>query len=101
VSTRFRGIFYALLIFHSLAGASGSKDAGEASLLSETMASSIRDIAQGPSIEPSAEALQSHIAELQMDLRNTEFRLQFLYIHRTSLIETIINAKRQAEKSQG
>jgi len=41
------------------------------------------NIANGTPIEPSRIALQAHIADLEADLRNVDFRLQNFYHQRT------------------
>lgn len=72
-------------------------DGKDSSLFPENVATTVRAIAQGKPIEPSPEALQALIAELESDVRNIEFRLQFLYFERKSALESLANAKRQSE----
>jgi len=68
------------------------------SMFSKDTATAIRTIAQGPVPEPSSDALQAHITELEQDLRNVEFRLQFLYHQRTSTSDLLNTARRQADR---
>lgn len=48
-------------------------------------------VAQGPPIDPSRIALQAHIADLEADLRNVDFRLQNFY-HQRTVISNILEA---------
>jgi hypothetical protein len=65
------------------------------SLPSDTL-TSLNALAAGPSVEPSATALQTHMGDLEMELRNTEFRLQYLFQQRVSLLSLLSMAKSQA-----
>jgi hypothetical protein len=58
----------------------------------------IQGIAANPVIDPSSKALQAHIGDLEQDLRNTEFRLQFLYHLRTTTLDLLAAARRQLER---
>jgi hypothetical protein len=49
-------------------------------------------------VEPSSIALQAHIFDMERDLRNTEFRLQYLYRERMSLLNLLASAKLQADR---
>lgn len=88
-----------LILFGSTAGFTDTAPSFESgtSVPSNT-AMSIRNIAFGPQTKPSPEALQSYIAELEDDIRNTDFRLQYLYFQCTSLAKLISMAKRHAEQ---
>lgn len=59
---------------------------------------SLHGLAAAPAIEPSSTGLQSHIFDLEQDLRNAEFRLQYFYAQRTSLLNNLSAAKVQAER---
>jgi hypothetical protein len=56
---------------------------------SENALSAARSIAQAPTLEPSRTALQAHVADLEADLRNVDFRLQNFY-HQRSVIAGIL-----------
>ena len=56
------------------------------------------DIVQGPPVEPTLEALQSYMSDLEREVRNFDFRLQYLYHSRTSTLNLLAEAKRQADK---
>lgn len=56
---------------------------------SEDALSGAAAIANGIPIEPSHPALQAHIADLEADLRNVDFRLQNFY-HQRSVIAGIL-----------
>jgi hypothetical protein len=62
------------------------------------MISSLQALAAAPAVEPSLIALQAHIYDLERDLRNTEFRLQYLYQERSSLLNLLSTAKQQADR---
>jgi hypothetical protein len=53
-------------------------------------------LAANPTVEPSGITLRNHIEELEMDLRNTEFRLQYLFHQRHSILNLLGTAKVQA-----
>jgi hypothetical protein len=59
---------------------------------------SFSDIVQGPPVEPTPDALQVYIAELERELRNADFRLQHLYHSRAATHSLLTEAKRQADK---
>jgi len=46
-------------------------------------------VARQPAIDPSASTFQAHIADLEADLRNVDFRLQNFY-HQRSVIAGIL-----------
>jgi len=50
---------------------------------SEDALATAASVAQGPPIDPSRTALQAHIADLEADLRNVDFRLQNFFHQRT------------------
>jgi len=50
---------------------------------SEEALATASKVALGAPIEPSRVALQAHIADLEADLRNVDFRLQNFYHQRT------------------
>ena len=52
-------------------------------------------IAQSPPINPSAQSLQAHIADLEADLRNVDFRLQNFYHQRTLIASILSDSKTQ------
>jgi hypothetical protein len=46
-------------------------------------------------IVPSSGALSAYIADLERDIRNLDFRLQYLYHHRLATLELLASAKSQ------
>ena len=62
------------------------------------MVTAIRSVVLGQIGDPSPTALLAHIADLEQDVRNIEFRLQFLYHNRLSALDLLAIARRQAEK---
>lgn len=50
-------------------------------------------IAHDSNIIPSANTLQAHIADLEADLRNVDFRLQNFYHQRTLIASILFEAK--------
>jgi hypothetical protein len=79
-------------------GAETSDGINETGLLPADVASAIRSLSNGAATEPSPEALQAQVAELQRELRNTDFRLQFLYRTRTSTADLLAEAIKQVEQ---
>jgi hypothetical protein len=69
-------------------------------MMSAGIASAINQLASGPIAEPTPEALQAYIIELESDIRNADFRLQYLYRQRQASTELLVSAKMQAEKYQ-
>jgi FAD synthase len=59
---------------------------------------SLHQLSTNPTVQPSTAALEAHIAELEMDVRNAEFRLQFQFNQRKASLELLTNAKRQLER---
>ena len=59
---------------------------------------SLHDIVQGPPTEPTLEALQSYMDDLEREVRNFDFRLQYLYHARSSTLDLFAEASRQADK---
>jgi hypothetical protein len=55
-------------------------------------------VATATSGDPSPQALQAHIVELDRELRNIDFRLQFLYNQHISTLELLNSAKNLFEK---
>jgi hypothetical protein len=58
----------------------------------------VRNIAFGPNVEPTLEGIQSYINDLDRDLRNMDFRIQYLYHSRQETLQHIAGAKRLADK---
>jgi hypothetical protein len=58
----------------------------------------IRTLAQGPLVKPDLGTYRGYINDLEIDRRNTEFRLQFLYNHYESLLSILSQAKQQEEE---
>lgn len=58
----------------------------------------VRNIAFGPNVEPTLEGIQSYINDLDHDLRNMDFRIQYLYHSRQETLKHIAGAKRLADK---
>ena len=69
-------------------------------LLPQETAVAIQSIVAGSTIEPTPEALQGYIAHLEEEMRNTDFRLQFLYHERTSTSTLLAESRRQAVRLQ-
>jgi hypothetical protein len=65
-------------------------------ILPDPVEDQIKTLVSGPDIEPSSDGLKAHISDLETDLRNTEFRLQFLYHQRNSTLELLKAARRRA-----
>jgi hypothetical protein len=74
-------------------------DAGpsETKLVSQEALNVARTLASSPG-EPSLQALQTHVAELEKELQNLEFRLQFMYNQRVSVLDHLSSAKQLVEK---
>lgn len=89
---------FPLTLIRSVAATSSSAANGSNSLLSESIVQSLNQLSTGPPAQPSVRALESHIDDLEMDVKNAEFRLQFLYNQRKASIELLVNAKRQLER---
>lgn len=70
----------------------------ESSLLPRDTLDAIQTMSANLVTDPSLNALQAHISDLEQDLRNTEFRLQFLYHQRTTTLDLLAASKRQLEK---
>jgi hypothetical protein len=66
-------------------------------LLSDHVAQSIHTIIANTS-EPSTTALQAHVSDLEQELKNQDFRLQFLYNQRVSISQLLATAKNQLDK---
>ena len=58
-------------------------------------------IAAGGGNNPSPQALQAHITSLEQELRNADFRLQFAYYERASIVKSLHAAKSLADKTRG
>ena len=59
---------------------------------SEEALSTASSVAQGTPIDPSRTALQAHIADLEADLRNVDFRLQNFFHQRTVIFGILEDA---------
>lgn len=66
---------------------------------SESALSTAEAIANGPSIDPSRSALQAHIADLEADMRNVDFRLQNFYHQRRVISNILEDAVAQLESN--
>ena len=73
------------------------KDASSGSLLPDHIAQSIRGIVANVT-EPSPSALQAHVADLEQELKNQDFRLQLIYNQRSTTSSLLAAAKGQLEK---
>ena len=51
-------------------------------------------------IEPSNAALQAHIADLEQELKNQDFRLQYIFNQRSTTSSLLAAAKGQVEKAK-
>jgi hypothetical protein len=75
-----------------------SVDSGLDRGFAEKISTEIRSVAQGPPITPSLDVLNAHIADLRQDLRNFNFKLQYIYNQRQSTISLLHTARRQLDK---
>jgi hypothetical protein len=74
----------------------GSSSTG--SLVSQEALNVARALSTAAADEPSLPGLQAQISDLEQELRNTEFRLQFMFNQRAATLELIQSAKRLVEK---
>jgi hypothetical protein len=56
-------------------------------------------VAHGPDVEPSRISLQAHIADLEADLRNVDFRIQNFF-HQRTVIHGILEDANARFKSE-
>lgn len=54
--------------------------------------------AAGPDSSPSLQALQTHIADLEQEVRDADFRLHFLFRQRLATIELLNTARSRVER---
>lgn len=67
--------------------------------MSPEVLNSISTIVAGSSTEhPSLQALNAHIADIEQEVRDLDFRLHFLYRQRLAALELLSTAKSRAEK---
>jgi hypothetical protein len=79
-------------------GADGASSSGTG-LMSQEVLHNISTIVAGSSSEnPSSQALDAHIADLEQEVRDLDFRLYFLYRQRLAALELLSTAKSRAEK---
>jgi hypothetical protein len=64
--------------------------------LSEAVISDIRNLSAGVAPIPSASALESFIGELELEVRNNEFRMHYLYYQHHHSLEMLADVKRHA-----
>jgi len=69
--------------------------------LSSDALDTIRTLAAGPIAEASVDAIQAFIQDLEKELQNLEFRLQYFYHHRNLTLDAVATAKRQLERLKG
>ena len=81
------------LIYFCLLG----KDASSTSILPDNIVQSIRGLVANTT-EPSNAALQAHIADLEQELKNEDFRLQYIFSQRSTTSSLLAAAKGQLEK---
>ena len=91
-------LYFISQLFHS--GVEHKNTPDEGVVLNDTTFSSVKEIAHNFGGDPSAQALQSYIAELQSELRNTDFRLQYLYNQHVNLSTDLAYANLQLKKLQ-
>ena len=72
----------------------------EVSRLSKSSLNTIRNIVQANSIEPSSTALRSHIDDLNAEVRNIEFRLQYYFHEHQTISQSLASAKAQLKKRE-
>lgn len=71
----------------------------EASLLPQEALDNIAGVATSDSIpHPSLQALQSHQADLEQEVRDIDFRLHFMYRQRLATLELLNTAKDRVDK---
>lgn len=58
----------------------------------------VQAIAAMPSVDPPLPLLLYHITELEGEVRNLEFRLQYFYYQRKSTLSLLGNARLQAKR---
>lgn len=67
--------------------------------MSQEVLNSVGTIVAGSSTElPSLQALHTHIADIEQEVRDLDFRLHFLYRQRLAALELLGIAKSRAEK---
>ena len=88
----FLQFFY--LLFLLLTFATAFKPKG---LLSDSALSDLGALSQAPASKPNAKALSGHIRELEFELHNLEFRLQYFYNQRSLTVQNLGIAKRQLD----
>jgi hypothetical protein len=53
-------------------------------------------MASGKPIDPSSQALATHISDVETELANIEFRIMFFFNQRRALLDLLTKATRQA-----
>jgi len=94
-------LFLPLLFLTTLFLASSNIGNG---LLSEATLVALHTVAAAPTALASNEALVAHVRDLETELHNCDFRLQFLYNQRLSALQLIDAARRQiaeANRTEG
>jgi hypothetical protein len=91
-------LLHFLLTYFSVAvPATSGSSVSEASLLPPDALDNISVIASSDSShDPSPRALQTHIADLEQEIRDSDFRLHFLYCQRLASLEMLHVAKNRA-----
>jgi len=69
-------------------------------LLAESTLAAIHTIAAAPPALASNEALVAHMRDLETELHNCDFRLQFLYNQRISALQLINAARHQIAEAK-
>jgi hypothetical protein len=64
------------------------------SLLSEETHKVIQDVVKNITGDPSPEAVSAHISDIEQDIRNLDFRLQWLLHQRASVVDSLASARR-------
>lgn len=84
-----------MFIYFSLAPSHGipSFDLPEFNGVSQEALDAARSLSRLPSVDPSTSSLQAHIADLEADLRNIDFRLQNFYHQRIALATLLTDAQ--------
>ena len=85
-------------LFHS--GVEPKVTPEEGAVLNDSMISAVREIAHNFAGDPSAQALQSYTIELKSELRNIDFRLQYLYNQHVNLSTDLAHANLQLKKTR-
>lgn len=87
-----------MLAFISLFLASALDRPSETGLLSQEALDTVRGIAEAvPSTKPSLQALTTHLSDLEQEVRDSDFRLQFMYNQRLATLALLKTVRDRIE----